>query len=259
MHGVLRMKRPRILLVENVGAQRSALSDLLRDNGFAVIAANGPAGLDLIERKRFDLLICDLHLAESDALAVIKIARSRGLRSVAVARAFATLDAYDACRLGAESVWALPLDTKSFLAYISTIAPAYVPEAKERDDRRTVLLVDDNDETRAVMKRTLDEAGFRTLEADRATLGIRTAMSRPVDAIVLDILMPGIDGLTACRILKENAPTAKVPVLMCTVLSGDHHQLQAIAAAADAYLVKPFRPDELVARVSKLLEKRAAV
>ena len=248
--------RARALLIEDAAVYRSALSRLLEQAGLEVIATNGRAGVDLLERKPFDLLVCSLRLSEVDSLGAVKIAHDMGIPSLSVAPAYGEFEAREACRLGSDSVWAHPVDAERFLERVHSLVPTVaVPPAGEGESR-TVLLIDDNDQTRAFMKRTLESAGMRALESPSGHKGLRLLEAERVDLIILDVIMPGMDGLTTCQILKSNSPTSNIPVLICTVKAGDATQLQAIAAAADDYLVKPFRPHELVLRAERLISKR---
>lgn len=239
------------LVVEDHEETRSSLTASLQKAGFRVTAVGGKSGLHLIEQNgTYDLLVCNLHYNDVDARLLLGLAEERRVPTLAVAPAYAEFEAREACLLGADSVWALPVDTERFLARAAQLAPY---ASSSSGDRQTVLIVDDNDATRGAMRATLEEAGCNVLEAPDGMLGIRMASRHTVHLIVLDINMPGLNGLGVCEVLKTQRSTRHIPVLICTVRSEDEDKLAAVAAAADDYLTKPFRPDAFIRRVGSLI------
>jgi DNA-binding response OmpR family regulator len=115
-----------------------------------------------------------------------------------------------------------------------------------------VLIADDDPFMLDILEHKLRLAGF---DVKRATNGADavTAASTGVRAAVLDAMMPVMDGFQALQALKENPATAKIPVIMLTALKQDEHVLRALKLGAADYLAKPFNPNELVARLERLL------
>jgi len=120
-----------------------------------------------------------------------------------------------------------------------------------------VLVVDDEGAVRDALARALSGAGHEVeLAADGAEALARLAGGPPVDAVVLDILMPGIDGLEVCRRLRAGGD--RVPVLMLTARDAVGDRVAGLDAGADDYLVKPFALEELLARLRALLRRSGA-
>lgn len=120
----------------------------------------------------------------------------------------------------------------------------------------TVLIVDDDPTVREVVRRYLVRDGHRVLEAaDGADALALAARERP-DLIVLDLMLPGIDGLDVCRHLRR---TSTVPILMLTALGAESDRVVGLEYGADDYVVKPFSPRELSLRVGRILERSQAV
>ncbi|HXY31934.1 MAG TPA: response regulator [Gemmatimonadaceae bacterium] len=116
-----------------------------------------------------------------------------------------------------------------------------------------VLCVDDNEDMRLMVREILTSAGH---EADLAPDGLSALVSiqeREPDLLVLDLVMPGMNGIEVCRAVKLNPFTARIPVLMLTARGDVEHKLAAFEAGADDYLAKPFDPRELRARIVALL------
>ncbi|MBI1355029.1 MAG: response regulator [Acidobacteria bacterium] len=122
----------------------------------------------------------------------------------------------------------------------------------------TVLIVDDEEDVVKPLAFRMSVQGFDVLLEPDGELGYQTAMERRPDIILLDIMMPGIDGITLCKILKEKEETRHIPILMLTAktLIGDVER--AFAADADDYIAKPFEWDELFGKVHRALARRAA-
>lgn len=116
-----------------------------------------------------------------------------------------------------------------------------------------VLVVDDEVAVRDALVRALDSEGYEALAAgDGATALTEVARWQP-DAVVLDVLMPFMDGLTACRTLRGRGD--RTPILMLTARDAVADRIEGLDAGADDYLVKPFDLDELLARVRALLRR----
>ncbi len=123
----------------------------------------------------------------------------------------------------------------------------------ETMDRRRVLVVDDDPNVLRVMKRGLVYAGYQVDEADSGESALVSARDRPPDLVVLDVMLPGLDGLEVCRRLR--ADSSQLPILLLTARDRVPDRVAGLDAGADDYLVKPFAFDELLARVRALLRR----
>ena len=117
-----------------------------------------------------------------------------------------------------------------------------------------VLIVDDDAHIRASLRRTLAFEGYQVREAGDGTGALEAALDELPDLVILDLMLPGIDGMDVCRRLRE---VNDVPILMLTAREGTSSQVEGLDAGADDYLVKPFVKDELLARIRALLRRRA--
>jgi DNA-binding response OmpR family regulator len=119
----------------------------------------------------------------------------------------------------------------------------------------TVLVVDDEPIVRDVVVRYLEQEGYRTLQAaDGDTARSLLEHQRP-SLVVLDLMLPGTDGLSLCRWIRERS---NLPVIMVTALGEEADRLTGLDLGADDYLTKPFSPRELVARVKAVLRRAAS-
>src|SRR3981081_2927040 len=119
-----------------------------------------------------------------------------------------------------------------------------------------VLVVEDDARLAATLQRVLAAEGHDVEVAGDGLEAVRRARSRPPDLAVLDIMLPGADGITVCRRMRE---TAQFPILMLTALSGTEERVRGLDSGADDYLVKPFAYQELLARVRALLRRTGPV
>lgn len=125
------------------------------------------------------------------------------------------------------------------------------PLRSDIGDRR-VLVVEDDVNIREVVARYLEAAGLLVTQATDGFEALALAASTPPDLVVLDRMLPGIDGVEVCRRLRATTP---VPVIMLTALGETDDRIAGLEAGADDYLGKPFSPRELVLRVESILRR----
>jgi two-component system, OmpR family, phosphate regulon response regulator PhoB len=119
--------------------------------------------------------------------------------------------------------------------------------------KRTILLADDDDGLRRLVKATLGEEHFRLLMAQDGEQTLEVARADPPELVLLDINMPRMTGLEACRLLKADPRTAHAKVVMLTASGDEADRARAFEAGADDYFVKPFSPIALLDKVFSLL------
>jgi two-component system phosphate regulon response regulator OmpR len=119
-----------------------------------------------------------------------------------------------------------------------------------------ILILDDDARIRDLLRRYLSQEGFEVTLAEDSKALNRILMRDAVDLIVLDLMMPGEDGLSVCRRLRANHD--KTPIIMLTAKGEDVDRIVGLEVGADDYLVKPFNPRELLARIHAVLRRRPA-
>ncbi len=122
--------------------------------------------------------------------------------------------------------------------------------------RRRVLIVDDEETVRKVVGQYLELEGYVVVEATNGLEALRAAATTPPDLVILDLTLPGMDGLEVCRRLRT---VSAVPILMLTARAEDADKLSGFDVGTDDYLTKPFNPRELVARVQAIMRRVEAM
>lgn len=120
-------------------------------------------------------------------------------------------------------------------------------------DKNLILLVEDEESIRRFIKINLERSGFDVLEAETGEKGLEIARQEEIDIVVLDIMLPGIDGFEVCKTLREEFPN--IGIIMLTAKSQDIDKIMGLEYGSDDYMVKPFNPMELVLRVRSLLRR----
>ena len=121
--------------------------------------------------------------------------------------------------------------------------------------RPKVLIVDDEPDAIELISFNLQNAGFQVVTAEDGAVALRKARSAAPDLVVLDLMLPEIDGLEVCKLLRRDPATSAIPILMLTAKASEVDRILGLELGADDYVTKPFSPRELVLRIRKLLER----
>jgi len=120
-----------------------------------------------------------------------------------------------------------------------------------------IMVIEDDPETRAFLRRGLGEAGWEVTVFDEASKALLDLGARSYDAIILDRMLPGMDGLSALKLIRGAKVTT--PVILLTAMSGIDDRVEGLENGADDYLVKPFALSELIARVKSIARRPTLV
>ena len=118
-----------------------------------------------------------------------------------------------------------------------------------------ILVVDDEPDALEILGFKLKEAGFLPVFAKDGARALAVARDERPALIVLDLMLPGVDGLEVCKILRRDPATASIPILMLTARAAEMDRVIGLELGADDYVTKPFSPRELVLRIKKLLAR----
>lgn len=126
-------------------------------------------------------------------------------------------------------------------------------QSESRAEAASVLVVDDEVDLLSLVRFNLDRAGYRTLGATDGIEALEKAEKERPDLVILDVMMPGLDGLEVCRRLRSHAVLRTIPILMLTARTAEEDQIRGLDVGADIYLQKPFSIPVLISQVRALL------
>ena len=118
---------------------------------------------------------------------------------------------------------------------------------------KKILIIEDEESIRGFLKINLKRNGYEVIEADNGELGVKLALKEKPAIIILDVMLPGIDGFKVCKIIRNEAE--KVGIIMLTAKSQDLDKIMGLEYGADDYIIKPFNPMELLLRIKALLRR----
>ena len=122
------------------------------------------------------------------------------------------------------------------------------------DSQRTILIVDDFDDTRLLLRTWLQKKGFRVVEAENGNYAVAAAQSDHPDLIIMDVEMPELDGLSATRKIRQLTDFGGVPIVAVSAYGADQYRAHALAAGCDEYVSTPFEPEELERLIRALIK-----
>jgi len=121
-----------------------------------------------------------------------------------------------------------------------------------------ILIVEDDPGALRLVQYTLEHEGYQVLTATNGLVGLKKAQSEEPDLIILDVMLPGMDGFEICHRLRDEPQTAGLPILMLSAKAQEADKTTGIKVGADDYLPKPADPAEIILRVGRLLAQKAA-
>lgn len=124
--------------------------------------------------------------------------------------------------------------------------------------RQTILVVDDEPDIVEIIQYNLEKSGFDVIVAADGSAALEKARGETPDLIVLDLMLPGLEGTDVCRVLKQDERTRSIPILMLTAKSEEIDRIIGLELGADDYVVKPFSPREIALRIRNILRRRSA-
>lgn len=154
--------------------------------------------------------------------------------------------------IGIESLSQLPISKEK-------IVPIKDPIPSKPQEQLVILIIEDNTEMRAYIRDCLDETKYHITEVSNGIEGIDKAIELMPDLIISDVMIPGKNGFEVTKTLRSTMSTSHIPIILLTAKSALESRLAGFQSGADAYLTKPFSPQELSLRIQKLIEIRELI
>ena len=255
------MKQKRILTIEDDPLNMKLFRTILKIRGYDILeATEAESGLNLVEKHRPDLILMDIQLPRMDGLAATgQLKEHPELRKIPVVALTSHAmegDKEKAIAAGCDGYIAKPIQRHKFLEHVERILGA--PEPGESPQKKSghqdrVLIVDDEPLNIKLIAGQLQNENYDILTAlsGKEALGIVNAKNP--DIILLDIMMPEMNGYEVIRKLKANPDMSHIPVIVITALTQSDHSQMSMDAGADDFLNKPINEAELRARIKSLI------
>jgi adenylate cyclase len=260
----------KILVVEDVEFNRDLLVQLLEDEYEVLTAVDGAAGIEMTERDRPDLGLMDLSLPVVDGWeATRRIKASPDLKTIPVIALTAHAmqgDEEKARASGCDDYLSKPIDETQLLEKIRALLAEGRPghagqnEAgtvkRAMDKRPRVLIVDDEPYNVDLLEQELELLDCDTVSAQDGRKALQALEAQPIDLVLLDIVMPKLDGISVLRQIKSDPDLRAIPVIMISASSDLDSIVRCIELGAEDYLPKPFERVVLHARVGACLDRK---
>ncbi len=255
------MSAPSILVVDDNPTNLKLVSDLLECEGYEILkAADAEEAQLIIAHQVPDLLLLDIALPGMDGLTLTRKLRSeertRSLSIVALTAFAMKGDAEKAHAAGCNGYITKPIDTRSLPGLVAGYLPIHHPAPPERGLR--ILVIEDSPAELKLAELILVGAGHKVSGIDAARHAMETIKQSKPEMILLDLLLPDLDGLSLVRILKSDAETSAIPIVAVTSFPERFPKAEALAAGCDAYLVKPLSSRQLPGQIQNFMNGTAS-
>jgi len=253
----------RILVIEDNELNRKLVRSLLKLGKYQVLeAVNAEEGIQLIREAKPDLVLMDIQLPGMDGLSATRVIKEDpALRHIPVLAFTAHAmenDRQKASEAGCDGYISKPIDTRNFLGVITKFLmddgrEKELTNGKNISHKNKILIVDDEPLCVKLLEAKLSGEKYTTIKAYNGDEALEKAYNEDPDLILLDIMMPKMNGYEVTRRLKSNPKTKNIPIILVTALNSTDDKVKGMEAGADEFLNKPVATVELFARVNSLI------
>jgi DNA-binding response OmpR family regulator len=247
-----------VLIVDDSLTVRMNLHEAFEEGGFrTVLCASGADALRAFDAELFDVALFDVLLPDADGVELLRELRARprhaGVVALLLSSEAEVSDRLRGLRHGADDYVGKPYDAHAVVARSREL----LQRGADPPAQRSVLVIDDSVTFREQLRQLLTDAGYEVQTAATGEEGLRVAAARPPSAIVVDGVLPGIDGATVIRRVRLDATLRNVPCLLLTAADDYATELQILDAGADAFVRKQENLAVVLAKLSAVLRKSA--
>jgi len=243
-----------VLLIEDSPTYRGVMRMLLQGAGYTVLeAANGVLGVDVARQQRPDLIVLDLQLPLLTGQQISQVLRedpdTKAIPLIYVSGHMRLLDE------APPDIEVVP-KTAAPTALLDAIQRTIAAGRLRAEQPPTLLIVDDEPDLRRILEVMLNEDGYRVVSASSGPEALVLAQKQSFDLIILDLLLPDLDGFAVLGALRARSSTALTPIILLSARDSAAEKVRGLHLGADDYVTKPFAAAELLARVRAALRRR---
>ncbi len=243
-----RVEKPVMLVVDDDPAIRGMLQQMMSRDAEIFTASDSAEALDLIHQKKPDLVVLDDRMPGMTGLELLERLRADGsalpAQIVMLTANNKTPDIISGMSAGAVDYITKPFEPDRLINRIRNLL---------RCLKTTILIADDDAAVQGLLRHKFRMLGFRLMQALDGEEAIRLARETRPQLAIIDRMMPGLDGLAVLQMMREEETLRDIPVILLTAKRQNKDVVQGFHLGATDYIVKPFMPDEVVARAMRLL------
>ncbi len=260
----------KILIIEDEPVHLNVMKTKLENEGYGVlVASDGAEGLRLMKEGGLDLVLLDIMLPKMNGFDVLEAAKKAGLKApiIVISNSGQPVEVDRAIKLGAKDYLVKaefnPMDVLEKVEKILGKPAGKINSAPKISGfdaapvQANILVVEDDKFLRDLIVQKLKREGFNTIEAIDGEEGLKTVKEKRPDLILLDLILPGIDGFEILSRLKADKASAAIPVIVLSNLGQKEDMDRAMSNGAEDFMVKAhFTPGEIVAKIKLVLKKK---
>lgn len=257
------MEDKTVLVIEDNELNMKLVLGLLKLGKYRVLEAkDAETGIQLAREHKTDLILMDIQLPGMDGLIATRIIKKdtmlKDIPVVALTSYAMQGDENKATEAGCTGYISKPIDTRSFLETVNSFITQAKTTRKSQNDKDAyykarILIVDDEPLNVKLLASKLDGSKYEILQAYGGIEALEKVEKKSPDLILLDVMMPDMDGYEVTTRLKNDPKTANIPIIMVTALDGSEDKIQGLEAGAEEFLSKPVNATELLARINSML------
>ena len=260
------MSKHSVLVIEDNDINMKLVKTLLELADYHVLAAtDAETGISLARENVPDLILMDIQLPGMNGLKATQILKQdKRLKSIPVIALTSYAmqgDEERAREAGCTGYISKPIDTRKFAETLKWFLnkpdePGIQPETGPSQYQARILIVDDEPMNVKLLTAQLEGNNYKIIQAFGGKQAVDKALTHQPDLILLDVMMPDLDGFAVTRSLKNDPQTSSIPIILITALNGTDDKIQGLEIGAEEFLNKPVSKTELIARVKSMLRLR---
>ncbi|MBI2020962.1 response regulator [Candidatus Giovannonibacteria bacterium] len=263
------MSDHKILIIEDEPVHLNVMKAKLEHEGYLIsVATDGEEGYKAIKETNPDLVLLDIILPKLNGFDVLEKVRSEGFTApiIVVSNSGQPVEVDRALKLGANDYLVkAEFNPSDVLEKVEKFvnkpqrdkSAALKTETAGSNKKTAILVVEDDKFLRDLIVQKLNKEGFFATEAIDGEEGLKNAKEKKPDLILLDLILPGVDGFEVLRRLKADSQTQAIPVIVLSNLGQKEDMDRAIASGAEEFMVKAhFTPGEIISKIKEILNKK---